>query len=177
MPRLFIAIRPPEPVRTQLISLMGGVEGARWQNAEQLHLTLRFIGDVDSRTEDDVIGALDSIRSAAFTIAVSGIGTFDRKGKIDTLWAGATPAAPLAALHKKLDRAVSAYGLPAEQRAYVPHITLARFSRVGTGLPEFFAMNGALSSPPFVIDQFALFESTIGKQGPHYAKIAEFALR
>ena len=66
---------------------MGGIAGARWQDDDQLHLTLRFIGEVDRHVATDVAAALGSVRHPPFELAVSGVGTFDRKGRIDTLWA------------------------------------------------------------------------------------------
>lgn len=71
---------------------MGGISGARWQDDDQLHLTLRFIGKVDGRGADDLADALAGIRVAPFDIGLSGVGWFDRKGRIDALWAGGTAA-------------------------------------------------------------------------------------
>jgi RNA 2',3'-cyclic 3'-phosphodiesterase len=176
MHRLFVAIRPPLPVRTQLLGLMGGVEGARWQDDTQLHLTLRFIGEVDGRTAEDIAAALGNVRFPAFDVALWGVGTFDRKGRIDTLWAGAVPVDPLVTLHRKVDRVVAGCGLEPERRAYVPHITLARFTRAGAGLGEFMAAQSALASPPFRVSQFSLYESRIGKEGAFYEAVADYPL-
>ena len=57
MHRLFVALRPPVPVRDHLLDLMHGVEGARWQSDDQLHLTLRFIGEVDRHQASDIAAA------------------------------------------------------------------------------------------------------------------------
>jgi RNA 2',3'-cyclic 3'-phosphodiesterase len=176
MPRLFVAIRPPPAIRAQLIALQNGVEGARWQDDDQLHLTLRFIGDVDARTADDVLATLSHIQGSPFTIALNGVGTFDRKGRVETLWAGVKPPAPLAALHHKIDHALVRMGLPPEGRAYLPHITLARFGRSG-GVPDaFLAAHAGLSSDAFAVRHFALFESNLGSGGARYDLVERWAL-
>ena len=84
MHRLFVALRPPHCVRTLLCGMMAGAAHARWQSDDQIHITLRFIGDVDSRTAEDIGIALLSVRHPPFNIALDGIGTFDRKGRIES---------------------------------------------------------------------------------------------
>jgi RNA 2',3'-cyclic 3'-phosphodiesterase len=174
MPRLFVAIRPPAQVCDRLIAAQGGVEGARWQDDAQLHLTLRFIGDVDARTGDDILVALASLRAAPFDIVLNGVGSFAHKGRTDTLWAGVTPHDALAALHKKIDHAIVRVGLPAESRAYRPHITLAR-GRMGPAA-TFLTANAALTSPPFTVGHFGLYESTLGSDGARYTLVERWSL-
>ena len=118
MHRLFVAIRPPEAVRSQLLDLMEGVKGARWQDEDQLHLTLRFIGEVDRHLARDIAAALGSIHHPRFEIALSGLGTFERRGQPVTLWSGVSPHEPLKALHKKVDQAVLRAGVAPDRRAY-----------------------------------------------------------
>jgi len=174
MPRLFIAFRPPDPIRDRLIDIQGGVEGARWQDDDQLHLTLRYIGEVDGRTANDIAELLETVSARRFEIALCGVGSFDRKGRTDTLWAGVTPPDALAALHRKLDNLLVRLGLPAEGRAYRPHVTLAR-GRMGP-LDVFLARHGGLTSEPFTVDHFALYESITGGEGSVYVEAARYDL-
>ena len=174
MPRLFVAIRPPAPIRDQLIAVQHGIAGARWQDDTQLHLTLRFIGEVDARTGDDVIAALSGLHGNAFELALNGVGSFERKGRTETLWAGVTPHEPLATLHKKIDHALIRAGLPAEARAYRPHITLAR-GRMGP-VDAFLNANAGLTSPPFTVSHFGLYESTLGSGGACYTLVERWRL-
>ena len=176
MHRLFVAFRPPAPIRTQLIGLMGGVAGARWQDDGQLHLTLRYIGPVERQVAEDVAIALSAIRAQPFEMVLSGVGRFEHKGRIEALWAGVSPRDPLAALHRKIDQALVRAGLETEHRAYAPHITLARFGRVHDGIDGFLVDNAALTSQPFSVDGFALYESHIGKDGAHYEEVTHFQL-
>jgi RNA 2',3'-cyclic 3'-phosphodiesterase len=175
MPRLFVAIRPPALICAHLMTLMNEVEGARWQDDEQLHLTLRFIGDVDARAGEDVVSALAAVHAAPFDIALHGVGSFAHKGHVDAVWAGVAPHPPLAQLHKKIDHALVRAGLPPEGRAYVPHITLAR-GHMTTPPDGFLAAHGGLRSEPFPVTHFALFESTLGSQGARYTVVERWAL-
>lgn len=172
--RLFVAIRPPAPIRTFLIDRMGGVIGARWQDDAQLHITLRFIGEVDRHRANDIADALDTIRFTPFDIRLSGVGLFDRKGVVDALWAGVEPRDPIAALHRKVDRACVSTGLPPEERAYLPHATMARFGRNGGDVDGFLAVHAGLASDSFTVDSFSLFESRLGTSGASYTPVADY---
>ncbi|HEX7743215.1 MAG TPA: RNA 2',3'-cyclic phosphodiesterase, partial [Sphingobium sp.] len=99
MVRLFIAIRPPAEIRARLLALMGGIADARWQDDTQLHLTLRFVGEVDGRRAEDLADGLSTVRFNPFTIALSGLGRFERKGHVNALWAGVQPRDGLLQLH------------------------------------------------------------------------------
>lgn len=174
MHRLFVAIRPPEHIRTHLLSIMGGVAGARWQDDDQLHLTLRFIGNADRHQANDVAETLAAIRFSPFQISLAGLGQFQRKGRTDTIWAAVQPRDPLEQLHRKIDRAGVAAGFPAEERAYLPHITLARFGRGGGDTEGFILRHAGLPSPSFTVEAFALFESHLTQSGAHYEIAAEY---
>ncbi|HEY9580302.1 MAG TPA: RNA 2',3'-cyclic phosphodiesterase [Rhizorhapis sp.] len=176
MHRLFVAIRPPSAIRKALLSIMGGVEGARWQSDDQLHLTLRFIGEVDRHRADDIAAALATVGGAPFTIRLSAAGVFDHRGRIDALWAGVTPHDELRALHKKIDRACQSAGTAPDQRAYLPHITLARLNRASGPVHDFLSLHAGLSSEPFVLDQFGLFESELGREGAVYHLVERYRL-
>ena len=176
MHRLFVALRPPRALRALLLDAMGGVPGARWQSDDQLHLTLRFVGEVDRHRAQDIAAALGTIHQRAFAIALDGVGQFDRRGQIDAVWAGVTPHAPLIALHNKVDRALVRIGLPPEGRAYLPHITLARLARGSPGPGCFAATHAGLVSPPVEIGEFCLYESALGTQGASYAIVARYPL-
>jgi 2'-5' RNA ligase len=176
MHRLFVAARPPEPIRRQLLGLMHGVAEARWQDDGQIHLTLRFIGEVDGRVAEDIAEALFAVHHSPIHTAISGIGTFERKGRIDALWAGLAPADALAALHRKIDHALVRIGLPPEGRAFHPHVTLARFSRNGGDVSHFAAIHAGLASPHFRLDSFGLYESRLGSAGAQYEQVARYDL-
>lgn len=177
MHRLFVAIRPPEAVRDLLIDAMDDTPKMRWVGDEQLHMTLRFIGEVEAPLADDIALALGRIRFDHFDLSVDGVGMFEQRGG-GALWAAVRPKEPVAALAAKVDRACVNAGLEPERRAFHPHITLARWSR-GTNaaaVRAFLERNRALASPPFTVDRFTLYESRLSRHGPHYEKVADFAL-
>jgi RNA 2',3'-cyclic 3'-phosphodiesterase len=176
MHRLFVAIRPPAGIREQLLDLMEGVAGARWQDDDQLHLTLRFIGDVDGRVADDVTAALATVRAPSFTIALDGLGQFGSRGRVNAIWAGVRPHDALTHLHRKVDQALVRARLEPERRAYLPHITLARFGRDAGGLDQFLQLYAGLGSDPFSVTHFELYESELSHTGSTYTIIERYPL-
>jgi len=179
MHRLFVALRPPPAIRAQLIAAMGDVPHARWQDDEQLHLTLRFIGEVDRPQAEDIAAALGQVRGAAPEIAIAGVGRFEKGGRTDTIWAGIAPRGPLTKLHASVDRALGQAGVAPDRRAFLPHITLARLPR-GAGaepaIDRFLAERADLASGPFTIDAMILFASRLGREGARYEAIARYPL-
>lgn len=176
MHRLFVALCPPPPIRDLLIDRMDRIEGARWQDDDQLHITLRYIGEVDSRMAEDAATALSTIRADLPPLRIQGCGVFDSKGHPNAVWAGVAPRDPLAALHRKIDRALVRIGLEPEHRAYLPHITLARLARSAGPVDTFLAHLAALTSPEFTVTHMALYESHLGAGGSRYEPVARYAL-
>lgn len=176
MHRLFVAIRPPSAIRKMLLGAMGGISGARWQSEDQLHLTLRYIGEVDRHRAGDVHAALGAVHHPSFALALSGIGAFERRGLADSVWAGVTPHEPLRALHKKVDAALARVGVAPDERAYLPHVTLARLKRSSGPVGNLLESAGGLSSPAFAVDHFALFESDLTAEAAVYSIVERYPL-
>ena len=172
MHRLFVALRPPPSIRAACLAAMeDGPPGWAWQDEEQLHLTLRFIGEVERPVAEDVAAALGSIHAPPVALALSGVGWFDQRPR-GALFARAAPAEPLAALHKKIDRALVKLGLEPERRAYLPHITLAR-RRPGAVDPAGWAeRNAGLACDAEAVSSMILYQSQLGRHGPSYEAIA-----
>jgi 2'-5' RNA ligase len=175
MHRLFVAIRPPAPIRAQLLDIAHGVSAARWQDDDQLHLTLRFIGEVDRHRAEDVAAALDAVHHPPFAVSLDGIGRFETRGK-GTLWAGVSPHDELHALHKKVAQACLRVGIEEDTRAYLPHITLARTGRHAGPIDSFATMAAGLASAPFIVDWFGLFESMLTSDGAVYTLVERYPL-
>lgn len=176
MHRLFVALRPPPAIRQQLLALMGGVLGARWQDDDQLHITLRYIGEVPTPVAEDVAAALGGVHAAPLALRLNGVGCFDKHDRPNALWAGIAPLDAITRLHKKIDHALVRIGLASEARAYRPHITLARLNRNAGPVDGFLAAHAALSSAPFEIGHMTLFESHLGGEGPSYEAIGRWPL-
>jgi 2'-5' RNA ligase len=177
MHRLFVAIRPPEDVRDLLIDAMDDSPALRWVGDEQLHLTLRFIGEVERPVANDIVGTLGRINSPSFELRVRGVGKFEQRNG-GALWAAVEPKEPVAALVAKVERGIQQVGLEPEHRAFSPHITLARWNRQNSeAVGAFLRRNFDLRSAPFPVDRFILYKSTLSRHGAHYEEIAAFALR
>ena len=176
MHRLFVAIRPPEDVIDLLIDAMDENPELRWVGDEQLHLTLRFIGEVERPMANDLASALGTIRSEKFELRINGAGRFDRRSG-GALWAGVEPKAPVTALAAKVERASQQVGLEPERRVFHPHITLARWKgRSSRAADSFTERARGLASQPFAVDRFILFESHLSRHGPHYEEVQSYPL-
>ena len=152
-----------------------GPPGWAWQDDEQLHVTLRFIGDVDRPLAEDVATALGAIHAPAIELSLAGVGWFDH-GARGALFARVAPRDPLAALHAKVDRTLVRLGLAPEGRAYLPHITLARRRSGAVDPAVWLERHAALSSTPERVSAMILFESHLGRHGASYEAVASYPL-
>lgn len=176
MHRLFVAIRPPENIRDLLIDVMDDGSDFRWQADEQLHLTLRFIGEVERPQANDLAEALSRIQFPQFELRINGTGRFEQRSG-GALWAAVEPKVPVAALAAKVERVCQQAGLEPERRAFHPHITLARWKgRRSREVEDFLARSRGLLSEPFTVDHFILFESRLSRHGAHYEEVANYPL-
>lgn len=174
--RLFAAIRPPAAVIDALLALETYVPGARWQDEDQLHLTLRFFGEIGAAQAEELAGALESVTAPPFALALRGAGHFEKKGRAHTLWAGLAPSDALLALQRKVESAARRAGLPPESRRFAPHITLARLGAGGGPVLPFLAAHGALSGAPWQVEAFDLIESTLTPAGSVYETVRRYRL-
>ena len=175
MMRLFIAIGLPDEVRTRLGGLGGGLPGARWVAPENLHLTLRFLGETEEGLLPDLDAALLRVTAAPFELVLEGVGQFGNGRKAHTLWVGAARSEALCHLQAKVESAVVRAGLPPETRKFSPHVTLARLKAVPPErLARFLSGNGLFRSPPIPVDGFSLFRSHQGRSGPVYEVLSDY---
>ena len=128
MHRLFIAIDLPETVKNSIKSICGGIPDARWVDVQQLHLTLRFIGEVDDRMFDSIKNSLAEITETRFSLTLRGVGSFPPKRPPRVLWVGIENSETLIRLAGEVEEVlVRKNGLEPEERKFSPHITIARF--------------------------------------------------
>lgn len=122
MIRLFVGLAIPDGVAARLSMLCAGLPGATWGEPANLHLTLRFIGEVEDSAAEEIDHMLAGIQSEAFSLELSGLGTFGEGPKTRALWAGVAPSPALAHLHAKIESAVVRTGQPPEGRKFTPHV-------------------------------------------------------
>lgn len=177
MIRLFVAVPLPDDVADELLAMQHGVPGARWRDDAQLHLTLRFIGEVDGARYRDVVSALARVRAAPFELTLQGAGFFPPRGPVKVLWAGVGPSGALDALQRSVDSAITRLGLPSDRRRWTPHVTLARLD--GAPAPKvarFLSAHALYRSRPFAVDGFELHSSRLHPKGPVYELEQRFPL-
>lgn len=176
MPRLFTALEVPRSVAAGLSLLKGGLPGSRWVDAENYHVTLRFIGDVDPRQADDLADALDHISAPPIHLKVNGLSVFGSK-KPHALITLVEPQSDLIALHADMERLCQRLGMPADARRFIPHITLARLKNT---TPEeaalYLSQRGLVSVPEFTASRFVLMSSRDSVGGGPYAIEAVYPL-
>ncbi len=160
MPRLFIAINLPEVVADHLALVQGGVPGARWEARDKLHLTLRFLGELDGGTARAVAEGLAAVTQPRFELGVRGVGHFPPRGEPRSLWAGVDDPTPLHALHDRIERVLIRIGVPADTRKFAPHVTLARLRDAPRGrVLAFLEHHALLETARFEVVDFALMSS------------------
>lgn len=174
MPRLFSAIEIPDPARARLGLIRAPFPGARWSEPQDMHLTLRFFGDIDGRMADEVAESLGGIQAKPFQLEISDLGVFGGRDP-HTLWAGVKPSAELDLLHYAHERAARAAGLAPETRTFRPHVTLARLRGVREKeVATFLQHNGGFGTEPFLVTRFVLYSARPATGGPPYAVEAEY---
>jgi 2'-5' RNA ligase len=169
MPRLFIAVDLPEKIKENLKSMAFGIPGAKWVSPEQLHLTVRFIGEVDGALFSDIKNILDEINSAAFSLQLKGVGYFPPRGAPRVLWIGLEKSEPLQLLKKKIDTKLLRVGVEPEGRKFSPHITIARLKKSPVHkIANFLSGNGLFSQEPFQVEDFKLYSSILSPKGAYH---------
>jgi len=175
--RLFVAIEIPDRIKDTLTALCGGVDGARWRDRAQLHLTVRFLGEIDGAMARDIDDVLAHIAMPAFELHLRRTGFFNERKLARVLWAGVGDDAPLRKLHAKIQHGLAAIGLEPEHRRYHPHVTLARLGGIDPMEAEgYAARHGEYQSPPFSVDRYSLFSSHLSREGAIYTVEADYTL-
>ena len=177
MPRLFVALPIPDAVAASLALLQSGVPNAHWQTRDQLHLTLRFIGDVDGVATAMIDDALAAIEAPRFTLELHATGAFGGKHP-HALWAGVRGNDGLLHLQRKVETAVQRAGLAAERQRYTPHVTLARLRNGNAGrVMDWLTDHALYTSQPVPVDGFILYSSVVTTDGSIYRAERAYRLR
>jgi 2'-5' RNA ligase len=175
--RLFVGLSLPDGILARLNIMCSGIPGARWVEPENMHITLRFIGEVDETTAEEIHHVLAGIEAEKFSLEIGGLETFGRGVKIHTLWVAVKPEPDLLRLQKKIESALVRSGQPPEERKFTPHVTLARLTRPDPRrVQSFIEGNNLFHAGPFAVEQFTLFESQPGNGGPVYTALEDYPL-
>jgi 2'-5' RNA ligase len=179
--RLFFAMPLPDPIRRELAGLRCDLGKARWVPERQLHVTLRFLGEVDELHARALIEEVRARRSVEpwprLELCVRGVGIFGSPRRPRVLWAGLAPLAPLAAIAAALEASAVAANLPPERRPFAGHVTLARFARADVAkLRSFLTDHARFTSSAFDVPEVVLYRSTLGPSGAVHDPLERFAL-
>jgi 2'-5' RNA ligase len=177
MLRLFVGIEFPPELKLRLSLLCTGIAGAKWVDPGNLHLTLRFIGEIDEALAADVDEALAGVKAHRFAVQLAGTGVFGGN-RPHALWVGVERDPDLLALRDKIEQALIRVGLEPEGRRFAPHVTLARLrDPVLDQLAAFLAAHAQFRAEPLPVEQFSLIASFPTKAGSVYEDQADYKLR
>jgi 2'-5' RNA ligase len=177
MIRLFAAIPVLDEIAAGLALRQAGLDGARWRTAAQLHLTLRFFGEVREDVARDLDAELAAVAGAPFEIVLEGVGAFGEADDLNAVWAGVAEQPELRRLAKACETAARRAGLKPETRHYRPHVTLAYLRHPASDkVAAWIQANNLLKSPPIRVDRFGLYSSFLGGEGAQYRLEAEYRL-
>ncbi len=178
MPRLFVALPLPEPVKRSLEPLARGLGDVRWLGPEQQHLTLRFIGALDNGRLEEVAETLALVEGWPFELGLEGLGHFPPRGEPQVLWVGVTKSPDLARLKRRIDRVLATLGLSPESRKFTPHVTVGRTrgplsrERLATWLMR----HSLYRSERFPVSGFHLYSSRLKPDGAQHLLEAAYEL-
>lgn len=180
MIRLFAGLSLPEKIKEQLTDLQTNLPGALWRPAEKMHLTLRFIGNLEEPVAEEVLKELRYVRFPAFHYSLKGIGYFARGDIPHHIWAGVDEDKAIRELQEKVDNAVKKAGAGQEDRfKFTPHVTLGKL--IGTDMADVFRFiqeNNLFHSEVFEASSFTLYQSIAREngEGKYYKEIEEYPL-
>lgn len=168
MPRLFTALEIPSSTAMQLSLLQSGLPGARWIDRESLHITLRFIGDVERPIAREIADALEWVKTPPFSINLDGLDVFGNS-KPHSLYARVSRSEELYDLHAEQDRICQRLGLQPDPRKFTPHVTIARIRGCKTpAVARYLSNVGGFNCPVFPIARFVLLSSRDSVGGGPY---------
>ena len=180
MIRLFVGIDLPEEIKKQLAGLQKGLPSALWRPDKKMHLTLRFIGNLEEPIAEEVLKELRYVRFPAFHFSLKGIGYFERGGVPHHIWAGVDEDKAIRELQQKIDSAVKKAGAgQADKFKFVPHVTLGKlFGANRNEVFEYIRQNNLFHTDRFEATSFILYQSIAREngEGKYYKEIEEFPL-
>ena len=177
MIRLFVGLALPYEVCERLSDLPRGLPNARLIKPENIHLTLRFIGEVDEDKAADIDEMLAGVRAPAFDLTLNGVGYFGKGHRAHTLWVGVEPNPALEHLQTKMESACVRAGLEPEGRKFTPHVTIAKLHDPAMArLQDYIESHGLLRLDPIPADHFTLFSSHLSHKGAEYTAERDYPL-
>ncbi len=177
MPRLFTGLQIPSAISREIAQFRGGLPGARWIDADDYHITLRFIGDIDNALAREIDSELSMIDHAPVEITIDALDFFGGE-KPRALVARIKADRELTALQADHERAIRRAGGPCDTRKFTPHVTLARLRNTSAlQVADYLAARSVAKSWRFTTDEFVLFSTRASVGGGPYRVEADYPLR
>lgn len=176
--RLFVSLTLPVPCREVVTELYQKLEGATWSRPEQLHLTMRFLGDAESELAARIETSLAAIRVKSFLLPLEGVQRFPPRGPVKVLSVGIGRGNTLLfQLRQKIDDALLAAGWRGELRNFNPHITVARVQNAPQeAIDHWLHHHNEFTGPLFKVGSFQLMQSTLQSNGAVHVLRRDFPL-
>ena len=176
--RLFVSLALPEPCRAMMMELYDTLEGVTWTRPEQLHLTMRFLGDVDGDLAVRIETALAEVRVKSFLLPLEDVGQFPPRGPAKVLSVGIGRGNTLLfQLRQKIDDALLAAGWRGELRSFDPHISVARVQNAPqAAVDRWLRLYDGFAGPLFRVGSFQLMRSTLQSGGAIHTLRRDFPL-
>lgn len=177
MPRVFLAIPLDDITRSAMSSLsIPERDALRRVRADELHVTLHFLGEVPDSRLQDLRSSLRQLRAASFTLRFCGAGRFGSNNRSEILWAGVVQNPLLVELHTLIGHCLQTLNMAVEDRPYSPHLTIARMKTRSPEIAEQFIRMNSTFQRTMPVDQFCLFRSCPNTSGCRYQIIESFPL-
>lgn len=177
--RLFIAIELPEQAKESIEKVkleLKGIKGVKAVAKENIHLTLKFLGEVADNKADEIVRALSQVKLKQFNLSISKMGVFPNEQRIQVLWVNAEPAEPLFELKKMIDAALPRFR---DDHPFKNHITFARIKYIANDFDKKKILemitNKQIDKVEFLVDKFILYKSDLTPSGPIYEIVEEFS--
>jgi 2'-5' RNA ligase len=178
MIRLFAALPVPYDIAEGLGRRQQGLPGARWSPAENLHITLRFFGEVSEPVACELDAGLATLAPESFEVALEGVGAFGERDRLRAIWAGVAQSDALSRLAAKCETIAKRCGLKPEARAFRPHVTLAYLKRTPEARAAAWVQgHNLLRSPSWRVRAFGLYSSWRSEHGSRYELERSYPLR
>lgn len=175
--RLFIAIPLPQQVKEQLLDRKA-IDGVKWQRPDQMHITLKFLGDTDIDLIGDLKEGLGNIEFPEFSLMINGFGYFPEGKQPKVLWAGIDRSRLLEKLYQEIEEVCNRLGFESETRSFKPHITIGRIKRASKEVvDQFINQHKQVQIPDIPVEEFALYESKLNPKGAKYLRLQTFQLQ
>ncbi len=175
--RFFIAIPLPTEVKEELHSLMQPINGIRWQDYKQLHITLKFLGDTEADQVDKLNRKLSSVKHSSFTFTCKGLGYFPEGKQPRILWTGVENETPIVNLKSSIEGACAEAGFEPESRSFKPHVTLGKVKGASKRqVLSFINQHKRVRTTYILVEEFVLYKSQLNPDGAVHKPYSRFLM-